>query len=279
MVLDNQNDDRTAVFLHKEKITVGTSKIEWTEKTWNPVTGCTKVSLGCKFCYAERLFPRVYKDRPFFDVQTHPERLEQPLRWQKPAMIFVNSMSDLFHEKVPFSFVEEVFDIMAKAKKHTFQVLTKRALRAHTFINAYCKKNKITELADNIWIGVSVENQEQADARIPLLLHCPAQVRFLSCEPLLGYIHFYKWVDKIEWVIVGGESGPKARPMEIEWAIHLKNQCMLSGESWNKRPAFFFKQMSQTGKWKERFNGKALYKTFESFPIGLQVREYPLKNG
>lgn len=189
------------------------TKIEWTEKTWNPVTGCTKVSQGCKNCYAEVLAKRFWKDRKFTDVQCHPDRLEQPLHWRKPAKVFVNSMSDLFHESVPFEFIDKLFAIMHKAEKHTFQILTKRPERALQYIlmamhdedcnygGFYDQLDKYgipdaTPMPNNIWIGTSVEDQKTADERIPLLLQIPAAVRFLSCEPLLGEVKL-KYIEKV----------------------------------------------------------------------------------
>lgn len=253
------------------------SAIEWTDATWNPVTGCTKVSQGCKNCYAERVFPRAYgrdvidtaqgeilRHRKFTDVQTHPDRLDQPLRWKKPRRIFVNSMSDLFHESVPFNFIDRVFDTMRSADHHTYQILTKRPERMQQYVNALGG----TVNWKFIHLGVSCEDQETADERIPLLLQTPAAVRFISAEPLLGEIdlthvgyphpmlqyHCPKCdarirdlkcpvcgsegygVDAIDWVIVGGESGPNARPMHPDWARSLRDQCQAAGV------AFFFKQ-------------------------------------
>lgn len=200
------------------------TSIEWTEATWSPVTGCSKTSLGCKNCYAERLFPRAYPGRKFTDVQTHPNRLRQPLSWRKPKRIFVNSMSDLFHEDIPEEFIVEVFAVMACSSIHTFQVLTKRPTRMREVLSHPDFPNKIAsaiEVADwygmynvrdydlmaasvirnrqvwplpEVWLGVSVENQETADERIPLLLQTPAAVRFLSCEPLLGPVDLSKWL-------------------------------------------------------------------------------------
>ena len=238
--------------------------IEWTDETWNPVTGCTKVSAGCKNCYAERLFPRPYPGRAFTDVQIHTERLKKPFHWRKPRRVFVNSMSDLFHEAVPDEFLDQVFAVMAITLTHTYQVLTKRPER----MCAYCAddatlgrvlalmakwtagvpevESTVKHRADglsgfqlpNVWLGVSVEDQEAADARIPLLLETPAAVRFLSCEPLLGRIDLrldqYK---RLDWVIVGGESGPRARSMDLDWAHSLVEQCD------NANVACFVKQL------------------------------------
>lgn len=330
------------------------SKIEWTDITWNPVTGCSKVSQGCKNCYAERLAPKVFAGqtmpidrdigrkltrcgkcgkerwvgigpcgscgtmptlrwREFTDVQCHPERLEQPLHWRKPRRVFVNSMSDLFHADVPDDFIDRVFAVMAVCPQHTFQILTKRPERIARYFNTPDRRrtialslNKLTNsefehanrnssgissrvlwgenpdrqpgnakwlmvnLKDwplpNVWLGVSVENQETADERIPLLLQTLSAVRFLSCEPLLSEIHLnsvdggggYRFnplligppfgnaevKERIDWVIVGGESGPGARPMHPDWIRLIRDQCQSAGVP------FFFKQ------WGEWIGGK-----------------------
>lgn len=261
---------------------MGDTTIQWTDKTWNPVTGCTKVSQGCKNCYAERVFPRAYgKVREFTDVQCHPERLDQPLRWKKPQRIFVNSMSDLFHESIPDEFIDSVFDTMYKTPRHTFQVLTKRPQRMleflkHHFGSFKWKGQLVPAWLSNVWLGVSVEDQPTADERIPLLLQTPAAVRFLSCEPLLGSLDitairrthadgFMRPLDgrfrKLDWIICGGESGPHARPMQEEWARSLMQQCKAAGVP------FFMKQGSKAN-WPD-------YSNFESFPRDLRVREFP----
>lgn len=259
------------------------SGIEWTEATWNPTTGCTKVSPGCKNCYAKhQAWPRlsanpkgVYTGRVFEDVQVHPERLDQPLRWTRPRRIFVNSMSDLFHEDISDDFIDQVFAVMMLAKKHIFQVLTKRAERMEEYCNTPNRDKRIWDFASfmwrdlkewsyplsNVWLGVSVENQETAFERIPLLRATPAAVRWLSCEPLLDKINLSTSFDGLHWVVVGGESGKGARPMEIRWAQRIRNQCN------NASVPFFMKQGSQ--------NNWDRYKDFESFPPSLQVREYP----
>ncbi len=212
--------------------------IEWTEVTWNPVTGCTKISQGCKHCYAERLSSRFWGDRPFTDVRTHDDRLDQPRRWKRPRTVFVNSMSDLFHERVSASFIGRVFDVMRDCPQHTFQVLTKRA-------------DRLADLAprlawpENVWMGVSVEDSRVIE-RIDRLRVVPAAVRFLSLEPLIGPVEGLN-LHGIDWVIVGGESGPGARPMRAEWVEAIFQQCRSDGV------AFFFKQWggvrkSQTGR-------------------------------
>lgn len=231
---------------------MATTKIEWADKVWNPVTGCTKVSEGCRNCYAELMASRFWKDRKFTDVRCHPERLGQPLDWGKPSRVFVNSMSDLFHKDVPFEFIDEVFHIMRVAEHHTFMVLTKRPEIMLKFID-WQKKNTVKfdwEAAHkNVWLGVSVENQKTADQRIPLLLQTPAAVRFVSCEPLLGEVDLKGWIykngmwvngqNRINWVIVGGESGKNARPMDESWVQKIQHQCILA------HVPFFFKQWGE----------------------------------
>jgi protein gp37 len=207
------------------------SKIEWTEATWNPVTGCTRVSPGCAHCYALTFAERFrgVPGHPYqngFDLQLRPERLNQPLEWKKPRLIFVNSMSDLFHEDVPEDYIRQVFDVMKRAGWHTFQVLTKRSRR-------------LAEIAprlpwpDNVWMGVSVENHRWT-SRIEDLRTVRAAIRFLSCEPLLGPLMLD--LRDIHWVIVGGESGHRARRMKPEWAASIRDQCRAAGVP------FFFKQ-------------------------------------
>lgn len=269
------------------------TEINWADSVWNPVTGCSKVSEGCRNCYAERLWPRLramnisFEGRNFNDVRCHPERLDQPLKWKKPQRIFVNSMSDLFHEDVPDEFLDLVFASMAKASQHTFLILTKRPERMHNYIlKALCDEDcayeglyeALDELGipdanplDNIWLGVSVENQAAADERIPLLLQTPAAERFISAEPLLGSVNLTslwkvcpecgsweiyeprgdtRYCDDcradvpapkvgIDWVIAGGESGPKARPMNPEWVRNLRDQCQAANVP------FFFKQWGE----------------------------------
>lgn len=221
--------------------------IEWTEATWNPVTGCSKVSQGCKNCYAKhQAWPRlaaspqtVYFGRKFEDVQCHPERLDQPLRWTRPRRIFVNSMSDLFHEDVPDDFIDRVFAVMAMAERHQFQVLTKRPERMKEYLAGYSDRVKtmpFTMPLPNVWLGVSVEDQATADERIPLLLQTPAAVRWVSAEPLLGSIIMFKGID---WLVVGGESGTNARPMRPAWARDLRDQCNIEGIP------FLFKQWGE----------------------------------
>jgi protein gp37 len=212
--------------------------IEWTEATWNPVTGCTKVSPGCQHCYAERMARRLQAmGQPHyargFEVACHEDALLLPLRWKKPRRIFVNSMGDVFHSRVPEEFVRDVFEVMARADQHCFQLLTKRAAR-------------LAELArrlpwpSNVWVGVSVETADYL-GRLDHLREVPAAVRFVSFEPLLGPVGEVD-LSGIDWVIVGGESGPFARPMAGSWAADLRDQCLAAGV------AFFFKQWGGTRK-------------------------------
>lgn len=214
------------------------SKIEWTEATWNPVTGCTKISQGCKHCYAETMARRLKAmgtpgyERGF-KLTLHPDRLDQPRLRRKPTVYFVNSMSDLFHEDVPDSFIDRVFDTIRETPHHTYQILTKRAER----LNQYCKGRVIP---DNVWLGVSVENREQGVPRIDYLRTIKAKIRFLSVEPLLEDIGTID-LSNIHWVIVGGESGPKARPMKSEWVGSIQRQCKAA------KVAFFFKQWGGWG--------------------------------
>jgi len=208
------------------------SSIEWTESTWNPVTGCTKISPGCKNCYAERMAYRleamgVANYRNGFKSTVHEHALDIPLRWKKPQMVFVNSMSDLFHKDVPFSFIKKVFEVMNLADWHTFQVLTKRSDRL-------LELSPKLPWSKNIWMGVSVETQNYT-YRINDLRKTKANVKFLSLEPLLGELPKLK-LKNIDWAIVGGESGPGARPMEESWVLDIKDQCQKAGV------AFFFKQ-------------------------------------
>jgi len=301
--------------------------IEWTDRTWNPITGCTKVSPGCDNCYAENIARRFNGSKAFpngFDVTVHEDRLNQPFRWKKPSRVFVNSMSDLFHDSVSDLVLTHVFDAMEANPQHTFQVLTKRHARMRSFVqqreqqraeyaakfddcpteamrNSPAAKHARARAAKppaNIWLGVSVENQRWADIRIPALLETPAAVRFLSCEPLLGPIDLCGpivpgrgrpkltyWLDgrpgwgpdqtddrgrvfqqievgpRIDWVIVGGESGAKAREMDLAWATQIAEQCQHSGV------AVFVKQLGI--RW-----GKQ-HKDIDQFPEALRVREYP----
>lgn len=269
------------------------SGIEWTDATWNPTTGCTKVSPGCKNCYAKhQAWPRlaamktgVYSGRKFEDVQCHPERLDQPLRWKKPRMVFVNSMSDLFHDDVPDEFIYDVFAVMAQCPRHTFQILTKRPARMRAVMatpftaidRRACALSDRHNVEDwegnyplpNVWLGVSVENQETANERIPLLLDTPAAVRWISAEPLLTPLTF-RWavwrplsrtrstehldgLRELDWVVVGGESGPNARDMNPDWARSLRDQCH------EARVPFFMKQMARKA----------------PIPADLQVRQWP----
>lgn len=231
------------------------TKIEWTDVTWNPVTGCDKVSQGCKNCYAEvmhrrlrGMFPEKYS-KPFLgNIEVHADELMKPTTWKKPHMVFVNSMSDLFHYKVPFSFIYQVFAVMDVCRQHTFQILTKRPDRMLEFMNAYCEyPGTNRQPLPNVWLGVSCEDQKQADLRIPLLLQAPAAIRFLSCEPLLAPIDLDNHLPIMErsagndlhWVIAGGESGHHARPMHPDWVRSIRDQCHAANVP------FFFKQWGE----------------------------------
>jgi len=233
------------------------SSIEWTEATWNPVTGCSKVSAGCLHCYAERMAARLQamgqnNYRNGFAVTCHPQMLELPKRWKKPRLIFVNSMGDLFHEQVPLAFVQQCFAVMHHTPQHTYQLLTKRSRR-------------LAEVAGdlvwpaNLWMGVTVESQAEVK-RINDLRRVSAAVRFLSIEPLLGPIKKLD-LSGINWVIVGGESGPKARPMKEEWVVAIRDQCLQDGV------AFFFKQW---GGVRKKATGRVLEgRTWDAMPERL----------
>ncbi|KPG20340.1 DUF5131 family protein, partial [Mycobacteroides immunogenum] len=239
--------------------------IEWADSTWNPITGCDKVSPGCDHCYAETFAERWRGTEGHyfehgFDVQLRPDKLALPLRWTKPRKVFVNSMSDLFHEKVSDEYIARVFSVMACAERHTFQLLTKRHGRMRSLLNSEAFRELVFKcqalelpgdvMGDywplpNVWLGVSAEDQKRADLRIPALLDTPAAVRFISAEPLLGPIDLSRFVEDdgekfdlppLSWVIVGGESGPGARPMHPDWARSLRDQCVAAGVP------FLFKQ-------------------------------------
>ena len=238
------------------------TKIEWTDKTWNPITGCTKYSQGCLHCYAETMSRRlrgmgVEKYRNEFALTLHEESLEEPLRWRKPHNIFVCSMSDLFHKDVPYEFIDRVFEIIKQTPQHRYQVLTKRAERMAEYFSFH-------EVPKNVWLGVTVENAEYK-YRIDLLREIPASIHFLSCEPLLGPLGDLN-LSNIEWVIVGGESGASARPMSEAWVLEIKEQVVSQGS------AFFFKQWGTWGrdgiKRSKYANGKLLQ--------GKVIQEMPL---
>ncbi len=239
------------------------SDIEWTDATWNPVRGCTKISPGCKNCYAERFAERFrgVKGHPYefgFDLRLVPEKLNEPLRWRAPRRIFVNSMSDLFHENVPDSYIRQVANVMLTANWHTYQVLTKRAVRLFRQLSGPLRD---AAAAQYVWWGVSVENKEYGLPRIELLREAPAAVRFLSIEPLLEDLGQVD-LRGISWTIVGGESGPGARPMRAEWVRSLRDQCARA------KVPFFFKQWGGTRK---KMAGRILDgRTHDDFP-GDQV--------
>lgn len=240
------------------------SKIEWTDATWNPVRGCTKISPGCLNCYAETFAERWrgISGHPFefgFDLRIVPEKLGDPLRWGTPRKIFVNSMSDLFHKEVSDEYIVKVARVMAAANWHTYQVLTKRADRLTALL-----KGKLKFAADqsHIWWGVSVENKQHGLPRIDLLRSAPAKMRFLSIEPLLEDLGSFN-LDGISWAIVGGESGPGARPMKAEWVRNIRRQCRAA------KVAFFFKQWG--GVRKAEAGRELDGKTYDEFPQGKNV--------
>ena len=228
---------------------MATSKIEWTESTWNPITGCNKVSPGCKHCYAERMAKRLQAMGQAnyvngFELTLHEHMLERPLQLKKPQQIFVNSMSDLFHENVPLEYIQRVFDVMRRASWHSFQVLTKRSERL-------LELNDELDWSDNVWMGVSVEASNYT-YRIDHLRATGSSIKFLSLEPLLGPLHNMD-LSGIDWVIVGGESGPGARPIKEQWVIDIRDQCVATDVP------FFFKQWGGVQKKK---NGRMLQNRF-----------------
>lgn len=241
---------------------MASSKIEWTDATWNPVTGCSKISPGCKNCYAERFSQRlqamhVKKYANGFKVSLHTDLLTAPLSWKNPRMIFVNSMSDLFHEDVPEDFIKKIFSVMCQAHWHQFQILTKRSERLF-------KLSSNLHWPENVWMGVSVENENHT-FRIDHLRQTEAHIKFLSLEPLLGPLHNLN-LRNIDWVIVGGESGPGARPIKKEWVIDIKNQTLAANVP------FFFKQWGGVNK---KQNGRNLEgKTWDETPNYQTIPAY-----
>ena len=202
------------------------SKISWTTNTWNPVTGCTKISPGCDHCYAFTIAERMRGSAAFphgFDLTLRPKKLKDPAKWS-PGMVFVNSMSDLFHREIPEDYLRQIWDTMVAADQHQYQVLTKRPHRM-----AHVIEKLRLPLPSHIWLGVSVENQTFADNRIPALLSIPSPSRFLSCEPLLGSLDLWRYLPNIQWVIDGGESGAGRRPADYNWFRDLRRQCQVSG--------------------------------------------------
>jgi protein gp37 len=249
---------------------VSKSNIEWTDETWNPVTGCTEVSPGCDKCYARTLIntrqvvnPKSARfGHPFAEVMLHPERLSYPFRWSKPRLVFVNSLSDLFHRDVPNEYIRKVFQTMGEVERHTFQVLTKRAERMRRFMRTLeierCDPASV--VARNVWLGTSVESNDYA-WRADMLRETPAAVRFLSVEPMLGPIDKVN-LDGIDWVIVGGESGPGFRPMQIDWTRDVRDRCVAAGIP------FFFKQ------WHKKGTGRELDgRTWDEMPMALRGTE------
>jgi protein gp37 len=299
------------------------SSIEWTDATWNPVTGCTKVSPGCDHCYAERIVERFKGKGAFENVTLNEERLDAPLRWRKPRRVFVNSMSDLFHDSVPDEYIATVFAVMAFARQHTFQVLTKRHGRMRSLLNRQSFRRDVQRVAlrregdrapwlvkpwwplRNVWLGVSVEDQKHANLRIPALLDTPAAVRWISAEPLLGPIDLHakdsrtfgpQWLPvtaygvntpdhragdgspigdlykdmygpNLDWVVIGGESGPGARPMHPDWARSLRDQCSAAGVP------YFFKQTGSLLARQLGIPGKG--HDWDLLPEEFRIRDYP----
>jgi protein gp37 len=244
------------------------SQIEWTDATWNPVRGCTKISPGCKHCYAEVFAERFrgVKGHPYeqgFDLRLVPSKLEEPLRWKTSKMIFVNSMSDLFHDQVPDEYIESVAEVMVKAHWHTYQVLTKRSARLRQLLQT---RLRFAALQNHIWWGVSVEDRHYGVPRIDDLRGAPAHVRFLSIEPLLEDVGILD-LSAIHWVIVGGESGHGARPMQKGWVTSIQQQCNRSGIP------FFFKQWG--GVHKSRTGRLLDGRTFDEMPISTLVFKNP----
>jgi len=283
------------------------TSIEWTDKVWNPVRGCIKVSPGCKNCYAETFAERFrgVKGHPYeqgFDLRLVLEKLNEPLRWKKPRRVFVNSMSDLFQDGVPDEYIGRCFDVMAQARRHTFQVLTKRPGRMRALVPTFAARHTAIDGSGwplpNVWLGVSVENQHFADERIPLLLQTPAAVRFISAEPLLGPIDLErggfalhrptrsprgKYWPGLDWVIVGGESGPGARRFDLEWGRSLVEQCRECGV-----PCFIKQLGSRPDGWwtnalGPRLNSHGLTDKKggdpNEWPEDLRVREFPANGG
>lgn len=286
------------------------TKIEWAEETWNPVTGCSPISEGCRNCYAARMAKRLagrcgYPEGEPFRVTLHPDKLDQPMRWKKPRMIFVCSMGDLFHEDVPTTFIDQVLEIIASCPQHTFIALTKRPENLEHKIYGITPDNPYRLLGGgdylpNLWLGVTAENQQRADERIPVLLQIPAAVRFVSVEPMLGPVDLTKislgpnghgltfyhnslngWstgynaethkqkvsrndqFSRLDWVICGGESGPGARPMHPDWVRSIRDQCRDAGV------AFYMKQMGSA--WNKKGKGNNL----SEIPEDLRIRQFP----
>jgi protein gp37 len=245
------------------------SKIEWTDATWNPVRGCTKISPGCKHCYAE-VFAERFRGVPAhpyergFDLRLVPEKLEEPLKWKSPRLVFVNSMSDLFHPGVPDDYIVKVVEVMSAAHWHTFQVLTKRSDRMRDLLNS---KLQFAACCGHIWWGVSVENRKHGLPRIEHLRAADVAMRFLSIEPLLEELGRVN-LSGIHWVIVGGESGHGARPMQKEWVVSVRRQCR------EARVPFFFKQWG--GVQKSRFGRELDGRTYDQMPAAFTLAErYP----
>ncbi|MEV8638917.1 phage Gp37/Gp68 family protein [Streptosporangium sp. NPDC051023] len=277
------------------------SKIQWTESTWNVITGCTKISDGCLNCYITGTPPFRMAGRKFdgpgigatTGVTLHPDRLETPLRWKKPRMVFVNSLADLFHEDVPDGFIAQVWDVMARCPQHTFQILTKRHARMRSLLRKWSPITGATPWVHtgpwplpNVWLGVSVESQQWAIARVPALLETPAAVRWISAEPLLGPVLLHDdWIGadpfrrdepSLDWVVCGGESGPGARLMDLEWSRSLVRQCR------DAKTAVFVKQLGSVWAKDIHVGGRSLAAQgdrkggdWTHWPVDLRAREFP----
>lgn len=274
------------------------TKIQWTDETWNPTTGCTKISPGCANCYIERtpafrIAGRQFDAKAHIPLQFHANRLEQPLHWRKPRRVFVNSLSDLFHDDVPDAFIVSVFAAMAASRQHQFQVLTKRPKRMQAFVSELGMSIKPLEKAarelgysfnfdgipllrwpiPNVWLGVSVENQRFADERIPVLLQTHAAVRFISAEPLLGPIKIERFMldgPFLNWVIVGGESGPGSRPFDLAWARSIVQQCQTAGVPCFVKQLGAFPRAGRMLFLRDKKGGDP-----DEWPADLRVREFP----
>lgn len=243
------------------------SSIEWTDTTWNPTTGCSRVSPGCENCYAERLSLRLGRSaKPWTapnaseNVQLHPDRLAHPYKWRAPVRVFVNSMSDLFHELVPAEFITMVFSVMEETPQHTYQILTKRPDRMRAFISSWLDErgDRARGPLPNVWLGTSIEDQRRARERVPALLLTPAAVRFVSCEPLLGPLDVTSYLSELDWVIDGGESGPGRRPADPDWFRSLREQCVSAGT------AYFHKQGNSFRPGQDRLLDGQIW---EQFPV------------
>lgn len=238
------------------------TRIEWTDESWNPVTGCTPISPGCINCYAKKMTNRLkgrfgYHHTNPFQVTLHKDKLSFPLSLRRPRKVFVCSMSDIFHKDVPDAWIDAVLKVTTMASQHTYQILTKRPERMRDYINSIVEKYSI-EIPSNLWFGITAENQEMADFRLPLLIDTKVKNKFVSIEPMLGPVDLANYIDRLNWIITGGETGMKARYMDPNWALAVKNICVK-----NKVP-FFFKQMSNKAPAPAEL-------AFKQLPLGMPV--------